>query len=203
MTQASFSDFTAEVKACRVCRGRYFSHEPRPVFLAEPTAKVLIVGQAPGRKVHETGLPFNDVSGDNLREWMRVTREQFYDPTTFAIIPTALCFPGTEKGKGDLPPPPVCAPSWHPRFLTYIKPELTLLVGAYAQAYYLKQKQPVSQVVAGWRDYLQQGYFPLPHPSPRNRKWLGDRPWFFAECIPALRDIVRSYLPEGSLTQGV
>lgn len=189
----SYETFTTRVRACRRCRGRYFSHEPRPVFLAEPSARVMIVGQAPGRRVHETGLPFNDVSGDNLRDWMEVTREQFYDPTTFAIIPTALCYPGTERGKGDLPPPPICAPIWHPRFLDYIRPELTLLTGRYAQAYYLKSKGGVSEVVARWREYLQDGFFPLPHPSPRNRRWLSDRPWFFQECIPALRELISRY----------
>lgn len=190
----SFNEFTAEVRACRRCRGRYFDHEPRPVFQADPAARVLIVGQAPGRRVHETGLPFNDPSGDTLREWMGVTREQFYDPTTFAIIPAALCYPGTVRGKGDLPPPPVCAPAWHPRFRDYLKPELTLLVGAYAQAYYLGRKQPVSDVVERWREHLEEGYFPLPHPSPRNRKWLSQRPWFVLECTPALRVEVCKYL---------
>ena len=193
--KSSYKEFTDQVRACRRCRGRYFDHEPRPVFLAEPAAKVMIVGQAPGRRVHETGLPFNDVSGNALREWMGVNREQFYDPTTFAIIPTALCYPGTEKGKGDLPPPPICAPAWHPRFLEYIRPELTLLVGAYAQAYYLDQKRPVSVVVARWREYLEQGLFPLPHPSPRNRKWLSERPWFFEECIPVLQELISQYMP--------
>jgi uracil-DNA glycosylase family 4 len=191
----AYADFTDKVRRCRQCKGLYFTHEPRPVFLAEPSARVMIVGQAPGRRVHETGLPFNDVSGDNLREWMGVTRDQFYDPTTFAIIPAALCYPGTEKGKGDLPPPPTCAPAWHPGFLHYIQPELTLLVGAYAQAYYLNRKQPVSEVVSHWREYLRDGFFPLPHPSPRNRKWLGDRPWFFEECVPSLRELVQRYLP--------
>lgn len=192
---SAYANFADRVRTCRICRGEYFDHDPRPVFLAESDARVMIVGQAPGRRVHETGLPFNDPSGDTLREWMDVTREQFYDPHTFAIIPTALCFPGTEKGKGDLPPPPVCAPKWHPQFLDYISPELTLLVGAYAQRYYLNQKQPVSVVVARWHEHLKDGFLPLPHPSPRNRKWLSDRPWFFEECVPALREIIRTYLP--------
>jgi uracil-DNA glycosylase family 4 len=191
----SYTHFAKQVRACGICQDEFFTHDPRPVFRAEPDAKVMIVGQAPGRRVHETGLPFNDPSGDTLREWMTVTREQFYDPHTFAIIPTALCFPGTEKGKGDLPPPPVCAPKWHPGFLEHISPEVTLLVGAYAQRYYLDVKRPVSETVSRWRDYLEEGYFPLPHPSPRNRKWLSDRPWFFRECIPVLQEIIRGYLP--------
>jgi uracil-DNA glycosylase family 4 len=191
----TYARFTEQVQTCRECHGEYFAHDPRPVFLAEPDAKIMIVGQAPGRRVHDTGLPFNDPSGDTLREWLHVTRDQFYDPHTFAIIPTALCFPGTERGKGDLPPPPVCAPKWHPGFLKYISPEVTLLVGAYAQRYYLNQKRPVSEIVSQWPEHLESGFFPLPHPSPRNRKWLGDRPWFFKECVPALREIVREYLP--------
>ncbi|MFB0515640.1 MAG: uracil-DNA glycosylase family protein [Candidatus Neomarinimicrobiota bacterium] len=192
----SYQAFTDRVRACRLCQGRYFEHEPRPAFVAEPSARVLIVGQAPGKRVHETGLPFNDVSGDNLREWMGVKREQFYDPTIFAIIPTALCYPGTVKKQGDLPPPAICAPTWHPGFLEYITPELILLVGTYAQAYYLNQKRPVSDVVARWREYLEDGLFPLPHPSPRNRRWLSERPWFGKECIPALQELIRKYLPE-------
>lgn len=195
MDSVSFEDLCRRVKDCTLCQGRYFDHEPRPVFLAEPSAKVLVVGQAPGRRVHETGLPWNDPSGDTLREWMGVSREQFYDPATFAIIPMALCYPGTEKGKGDLPPPPVCAPTWHPRFLEHIQPELILLIGRYAQDYYLQVKESVSAVVARWRTYLEGGRLPLPHPSPRNRKWLSDRPWFYEECIPALRERLAPYVP--------
>ena len=190
----SFEAFAGEVRACRLCRGRYFDHEPRPVFQAEPGAKLFLVGQAPGRRVHETGLPFNDPSGDNLREWMGLTRDQFYDPTLLAIVPTGLCYPGTFPGKGDLPPPPICAPTWQPRFRDYIRPEVTLLVGRYAQAYYLQTRESVSDVVSHWRRHLSAGYFPLPHPSPRNRKWLRDRPWFFRDCLPALREVVATYL---------
>lgn len=186
----SFDELCRQAKACRLCQGRYFDHDPRPVFLAQPSAKLMIVGQAPGRRVHLTGLPFNDISGDTLRDWMGITREQFYDPARIAIIPAALCFPGTEPLKGDLPPPPVCAPTWHPRFLNFIQPALTLLVGRYAQAYYLNSKETVTEVVARWPDYLADSFFPLPHPSPRNRKWLKDRPWFDGEVLPALREQV-------------
>ena len=190
-----YEAFAREVRACRLCHGRYFDHDPRPVFQVDPAARLLLVGQAPGRRVHATGQPFNDVSGDNLREWLGVTREQFYNPKFLAILPAALCYPGTDPGKGDLPPPPICAPTWHPRFQHYLRPEVTLLAGRYAQAYYLETRESVSAVVARWRKLLQQGYFPLPHPSPRNRKWLRDRPWFFSECVPALREIVAAYLP--------
>ena len=192
----AYEAFCREVRSCRLCEGCAIEHEPRPAFTGEPGARVMIVGQAPGRRVHETGLPFDDISGDNLREWMGVTREQFYDPVTFAIIPTALCYPGADPGRGDRPPPPVCALIWHPRFREYFQPEVTLLVGRYAQAYYLQTKQSVSEAVSRWREYLVEGYFPLPHPSPRNRGWLADRPWFFAECLPALRELIRYTLPE-------
>lgn len=189
-----WNEFSKRVRACQLCKGRYFDHEPRPTFSAEISARVLIVGQAPGRRVYETGQPWNDPSGDTLREWMGVSREQFYRPDSFAILPTALCFPGSEKGKGDLPPPPICAPTWHPQFAAYLKPEITLLIGQYAQAYYLGKRQPVSAVVEKWEAYLQEGWFVLPHPSPRNRKWLTDRPWFHEFCIPALRRVIKPYL---------
>ena len=190
----SYQAFCDQVRACRLCRGRYFEHEPRPVFQAEPTARVLVVGQAPSRRVHETGLPWNDVSGDNLRSWMGVTSEQFYNPAVFAIVPIGLCYPGTVPRKGDLPPPPVCAPQWHPRFLEYLQPDVTLLIGRYAQVHYLGSGGSVATVVAQWRDYRRQGLFPLPHPSPRNRKWISDRPWFTEECLPALVMVMRHYL---------
>ncbi len=190
----SYQVFCDQVRACRLCRGRYFEHDPRPVFQAEQSAKVLVVGQAPSRRVHETGLPWNDVSGDNLRSWMGVAREQFYNPAVFAIVPMGLCYPGTVPRKGDLPPPPICAPQWHQRFLEYLQPEVTLLIGRYAQTHYLGTGGSVASVVAGWRDYLRKGLFPLPHPSPRNRKWISDRPWFAEECPPALMEVMQRYL---------
>ncbi len=190
-----YHQFCNQVRACRLCRDRYFNHDPRPVFLAEPAARVLVVGQAPSRRVHQTGRPWNDVSGDNLRQWMGVTPEQFYDPAVFAIIPIGLCYPGTVPRKGDLPPPPICAPTWHPRFKEFIQPDITLLIGRYAQAYYLQTREPVSAVVERWREHLKEGIFPLPHPSPRNRKWIAERPWFERECLPALRELTRTYLP--------
>lgn len=201
---AELQAFTREVKACMICQAKFFHHQPRPVFQVAQSSRVLIVGQAPGKRVHETGVPWNDTSGNTLREWMDLERDQFYDPDLFAIIPAALCYPGSESGKGDLPPPPICAPTWHPRFHEYIKPGLTLLIGSYAQNYYLKTKQPVSKIVAQWRHHLRRGYFPLPHPSPRNRKWIRERPWFMNEVIPALREQLRVHLsssyPDAPLT---
>lgn len=191
----SFRQFSDEVRACRLCQGKYFDHDPRPIFLAEPASKVLVVGQAPSRRVHQTGKPWDDVSGENLRRWMGVTPEQFYDPQLFAIIAIGLCYPGTVPRKGDLPPPPICAPTWHPRFREFIQPDITLLIGRYAQAYYLQTREPVSAVVRRWREHLKEGIFPLPHPSPRNRRWIAERPWFERECLPALREVTRTYLP--------
>lgn len=187
---APLPDFEAlieQARACRVCAVDLL-HEPRPVLRASPTARLLIVGQAPGRKVHATGIPWNDPSGDLLRIWLQMDREQFYDETRVAIIPTGLCYPGTEKG-ADLPPRPECAPLWHPRLRAAL-PELrlTLLIGRYAQAYYLgsRQGKTLADTVRAYQDFLPE-FLPLPHPSPRNRRWLKLNPWFEAAVVPALR----------------
>jgi uracil-DNA glycosylase len=165
------------------------------VFLAGARARLLIVGQAPGRRVHETGIPWNDPSGDSLRAWLGMDRAAFYDTSRIAIVPAGLCFPGTGKN-GDLPPRPECAPLWQPRFRAALpRLELTLLIGQYAQAYYLgeKLKENLTQTVRAWRDYLPE-FFPLPHPSPRNRLWLRRNPWFARSVIPALRRRVNALL---------
>lgn len=173
------------------------AHVPRPVLRASPTARLLIVGQAPGRRVHETGIPWNDPSGDLLREWLQLSREAFYDESRIAIIPTGLCYPGTEQGS-DLPPRPECAPHWHPRLraaLPQIK--LTLLIGQYAQRYYLgsRCKRTLGETVAAWRDYAPD-FLPLPHPSPRNRLWLKKNLWFEREIIPLLLSRVKQILQD-------
>lgn len=176
-----------EARACRLCADK-LPHEPRPVLRAGSASRLLIVGQAPGRKVHETGIPWNDPSGDLLREWLQLSREQFYDESLIAIIPTGLCYPGTEKG-GDLPPRPECAPHWHPRLRAALPDiRLTLLIGQYAQAYYLgeRRKRTLGETVAAWREYAPE-FLPLPHPSPRNRLWLKNNPWFGQEVLPMLR----------------
>jgi uracil-DNA glycosylase len=160
---------------------------------------LLVVGQAPGRRVHETGIPWNDPSGDRLRFWLELTREQFYDESCVAIIPTGMCYPGTGSG-GDLPPRPECAPLWHPR-LRQALPQirLTLLIGSYAQAYYLgkRAKKSIAETVQAFRDYLPE-FFPLPHPSPRNQRWFKQHPWFEREVIPALRQQVAGINPTSS-----
>lgn len=177
----------AEVRACRLCAAQ-LPLGPRPVLCADTRARVLIVGQAPGTRVHETGIPWNDPSGDRLRAWLGVDREAFYDGRRFAIIPTGLCYPGRGRS-GDLPPRPECAPLWHPR-LEALLPDigLTLLIGQYAQAYYLggRRKATLTATVRAWREFLPE-YLPLPHPSPRNTHWLQVNPWFERDVIPVLR----------------
>jgi len=182
----------AEVRACRLCE-QHLPHGPRPVVQADAEAKLLIIGQAPGRRVHETGIPWNDPSGDRLRDWLGLSRDVFYDAQRVAIVPTAFCYPG--KGKsGDLPPRPECAPAWHARLLAAMpKVELTLLIGRYAQEWYLREnaKATLTATVAAYEDYLPR-YLPLPHPSPRNQGWWKTNPWFEREVVPALRRRIAS-----------
>lgn len=177
----------AEIRACRVCEAS-LPFGPNPVLRAASGAHLLVVGQAPGRRVHETGIPWNDPSGDRLRDWLRLDRTAFYNERHIAIIPTAFCYPGTGKG-GDLPPRPECAPLWHPKLGAALpKIQLTLLIGQYAQAYYLgpRRKKTLTDTVQAWRDYLPK-FLPLPHPSPRNQMWLKRNPWFEQEVLPELR----------------
>jgi uracil-DNA glycosylase len=186
----SLSRVCAQARACTLCAD-VLPVEPRPVFRVGRQARLLIVGQAPGRRVHETGIPWNDPSGELLREWLATGREAFYDTARIAIVPAGLCYPGTVDG-ADLPPRPQCAPRWQPRFRAALPHVgLTLLVGLYAHAYYLgsRRKQTLSETVRAYRDYLPE-FFPLPHPSWRNRAWLKKNPWFETEVIPELRRCV-------------
>lgn len=183
----------AAVHQCTICE-KHLQNGVRPVLQIDPKAKVLIVGQAPGRKVHESGVPFDDASGDRLRDWMGVTREVFYDAEQVAILPMGFCYPG--KGKsGDLPPRPECAPAWRDQLLSHLSNvELTLLIGQYAQAYHLKQKPgSLTETVRGWRTYSPD-MIPVPHPSPRNNIWLSKNPWFEKELLPELRRQVHRVL---------
>lgn len=187
----SIDSLLKEVRACRVCK-RYLPFEPKPILRADQSARLLIVGQAPGRRVHETGIPWNDPSGDRLRDWMQLDRHDFYDASRVAIIPTAFCYPGTGPS-GDLPPRPECAPLWHPKLVPSLPNlQIALLVGSYAQAYYLgtARKATLTETVAAWRDYLPH-FLPLPHPSPRNQMWLKRNPWFAQDVLPFLRGVVR------------
>ncbi|MCR6661531.1 MAG: uracil-DNA glycosylase family protein [Asticcacaulis sp.] len=180
------------IAACTVCAPS-LPLGPRPVVqAADPRAKILIIGQAPGLKVHLTGIPFNDASGKRLRDWLGVTPEQFYDPSKIAIMPMGFCYPGRGKG-GDNPPRPECPPLWHERVRAALPDiKLTLLIGAYAQAHYLgtRRKATLGDTVRAWRDYIDDGYLPLVHPSPRNGIWLRRNPWFETEIVPYLRSAI-------------
>ncbi len=183
-----------EIRACQVC-ATHLPHPPNPIVSAHANARLLLVGQAPGRRVNETGIPWNDPSGDALREWLQMTRDEFYDERNIAIVPSGFCYPGTGKN-GDLPPRPECAPLWHPPLLKALpKIELTLLIGSYAQAYYLKarRKATLTETVANYAEYLPS-FLPLPHPSPRNRLWLKRNPWFAEQVLPLLRARVAAAL---------
>ena len=184
------------VRSCTIC-AQHLPLGPRPVLQAGTSAKILIAGQAPGRKVHASGIPFDDASGDRLRDWLQLPREVFYDPRRVAILPMGFCFPGT-GGSGDLPPRSECAPAWRGPLLASLKHlQLTLVLGQHAQAYHLRNKgTSVTATVAAWRDHWPS-VVPLPHPSPRNNLWLRRNPWFEKELIPALRTLVRQVLADG------
>ncbi|MDP1521250.1 uracil-DNA glycosylase family protein [Porticoccus litoralis] len=174
-----------EVRSCERCEDLPLG--PRPVVRAASTASVLIIGQAPGTRVHASGIPWDDPSGERLRNWMGLTSEQFYDTSRIAIMPMGFCYPG--KGRsGDLPPRPECAPLWHEAILESLPNlGLTLLIGQYAQSYYLADHhRNLTERVKRWRDYLPR-FLPLVHPSPRNRRWLAQNPWFEKELVPFLR----------------
>ena len=186
------------IAACQLCAERFAAtetaHEPRPVVWFRPSARLLIAGQAPGLRVHNAGRPFADPSGDRLRDWMGVDADTFYDRDRLAIVPMAFCFPGYDARGADLPPPPICARTWHGQVMQALpRVQLTLLVGGYAHKWHLGQRKPVTETVAGWRDHAP-GVIPLPHPSWRNTAWLKKYPWFEAELLPVLRAQVREVL---------
>jgi len=189
----SLTTLLQKVRACTLC-AEHLPLGPRPVVQAHPLARILIAGQAPGRKVHETGVPFNDASGDRLRAWLGVSREVFYDARQVAILPMGFCFPGTGKS-GDLPPRPECAPKWRAALLGQLKNlRLTLVIGQYAQAYHLPEEgSSLTEIVHAWRKNWPHTV-PLPHPSPRNNLWLRRNPWFEKELIPVLRTRVLAVL---------
>jgi uracil-DNA glycosylase len=190
---AEFERLLRRARACRLCEAQ-LPLGPRPVLQMAPQARIMIIGQAPGLRVHETGIPWNDPSGDTLRRWLQLSREQFYDPEVIAIMPMGFCYPGRGKS-GDLPPRPECAPAWHEQLLASLPHiRLTLLIGQYAQRYYLgKQYRTLTETVRHWRDFAPER-LPLPHPSPRNRRWLSQNPWFEQEELPVLRARVHQVL---------
>lgn len=184
-----------EIRACRACAAA-FAHEPRPVVRVSAATRILICGQAPGRRVHESGLPFDDPSGDRLRGWMGIDRGAFYAHPAIGVAAMAFCFPGTDPKGGDYPPPPRCAALWRaPLMAALPRVELTLVVGRYAQAWTLggQAKATMTETVAAWRDYAPR-YLPLPHPSWRNTAWLKRNPWFEDEVTPYLRARIAAML---------
>ena len=192
----SENDLLERITACRVCAA-FLPLGPRPVVrISDPRARILVIGHAPGTKVHASGIPWDDVSGKRLRNWLGVEPETFYDEAKFASLPMGFCYPGRGAG-GDNPPRPECAPLWHaPVLKTLPNIKLTLLIGSHALAYYLRErrKATLSETVAAWRDYEPSGFIPLVHPSPRNQMWLKRNPWFEAEMVPHLREKVASCL---------
>jgi uracil-DNA glycosylase len=186
----------ADIRACRACE----PHLPlgaRPVLIADARARILIAGQAPGTRVHASGIPWNDVSGQRLRAWLGLSPEAFYDPARIAIVPMGFCYPGTGKS-GDLPPRPECRRLWHDRLFALLPNlRLRIVIGQYAQAYHLagRARANLTETVAAWRDFAPE-IFPLPHPSPRNQMWLKRHPWFEAELLPELRATIRDALTE-------
>lgn len=179
-----------EIKKCEIC-DEALPHRPNPVVKASQTSRLLIIGQAPGKRVHESGIPWNDPSGDQLRLWLGLSKEIFYDVSNMALVPMGFCYPG--KGKsGDLPPRPECAAKWHLSLLNQMKEvRLTLLIGVYAQRYYLtdRSKKNLTETVKAYKEYLPD-FFPLPHPSPRNRIWLKKNSWFSEDVLPHLKEKV-------------
>lgn len=183
-----------DIRQCTICEA-HLPLGPRPIVSAHKDSKIVIIGQAPGLKVHTTGIPWDDPSGKQLRKWLDVTDELFYNETKIALVPMGFCYPG--KGKsGDLPPRPECAPQWHQKLLDQMPNlQLVILIGMYSQKYYLKKKakRTLTETVAEYKTYLPN-YFPLPHPSPRNRFWLTKNPWFEKEVIPELQEKVSQIL---------
>lgn len=193
MSSRALKQLLSEVRACRTCEAQ-LPLGPRPVLRASNTARILIIGQAPGTRVHQTGIPWDDPSGERLRDWMQIDRDLFYDEQHIAIIPMGFCYPG--KGKsGDLPPRPECAPQWHERLLAEMPAlRLTVLIGQYAQKYYLETgRRSLTETVQDWQTCLPE-HFPLPHPSPRNIRWFRNNPWFESGVLPAFRRHIRRAL---------
>lgn len=189
----SFESLLTDVRGCTLCT-KHLPLGPRPIVQLQPSAQILIAGQAPGRKVHETGIPFNDASGDRLRSWLGISREVFYDAQQVAILPMGFCFPGTGKS-GDLPPRPECAPAWRAQLLSQLRNiKLTLVIGRYALAYHLPNETgTLTETVQAWPKYWPN-VVPLPHPSPRNNLWLKRNPWFENELVPQLQSRVVAVL---------
>ena len=192
------NDLEHKIAACRLCADRFAAtvtrHRPRPVVWFRPGARLLIAGQAPGARVHASGRPFTDPSGDRLRHWLGLDEAEFYDRSRVAIVPMAFCFPGYDAKGADLPPPPICSQTWHGQVMESLDDiRLTVLVGGAAQRWHLDRAATVTRTVAAWRDHAPR-VFPLPHPSWRNTAWLKSNPWFEADLVPVLRARVQEVM---------
>jgi uracil-DNA glycosylase len=190
----TMQDLLQNIRQCTICK-EYLPLGPRPIVEAHKNSRIILISQAPGRVAHQSGIAWDDAGGKRLREWLGVTEDVFYNPKNFAIMPMGFCYPG--KGKsGDLPPRLECAPQWHElMWKEFANVELVILVGMYSQKRYLKEnaKHTLTETVASFQDYLPT-YFPLPHPSPRNRFWLTKNPWFEEEVLPALKNKISEYV---------
>jgi uracil-DNA glycosylase len=191
---SDLDDLLTRVRACRLCDA-HLPLGPRPVVRAAPSARLLIIGQAPGTRVHESGIPWDDRSGERLRDWLQIDGDIFYDPARVAIMPMGFCYPGRDKNGGDKPPRPECAPAWHQAILDHL-PDLglTLLVGSYAQKRYLGRCDSMTARVQNFRTHLAHGYLPLPHPSWRTNHWQKKNPWFDDQVLPELRVLASALL---------
>lgn len=200
----AFSDLSTRIHACRLCADRFAAthtaHAPRPVFWLSHKARVLIAGQAPGARVHASGRPFDDASGQRLRDWLGLDEATFWDKDQIGFLPMAFCFPGYDAKGADLPPPPLCAATWRSAAMDHLPHvQLTFLIGGHAQRWHLPRTATtggVSATVARWRDFGPD-IFPLPHPSWRNSGWLKRHPWFEAELLPAARTRLQKALADG------
>lgn len=192
MPTTSLDHLLNDIASCVVC-APLLDHEPRPVVQAGARSRIVIIGQAPGRRVHESGVPWNDPSGVTLRGWLGLTEDEFYDPEIVALVPMGFCYPGSASS-GDKPPRPECAPLWHDRLLAELPADrLEILIGTYAQKRYIAdRKTTLTETVANWQSYLPDRVV-LPHPSPRNRHWLTKNPWFEAETLPAVRERIAEF----------
>ncbi len=197
----SLDELKSGIAGCRLCRDRFAAtataHEPRPVVWFDRPPRILIAGQAPGQRVHDSGRPFTDPSGDRLRSWLGIGDRTFYDRRTVAIVPMAFCFPGYDAKGSDLPPPPICARTWRDRIMAGLGDvPLMLLVGGHAIRWHLRTRAGVTESVRAWRDHAPE-VFPLPHPSWRNTAWLKTNGWFESELLPVLRARVQEVLKDG------
>lgn len=194
---SSLNSLILDIRKCRHCEAD-LPLGSRPILAADANSRILIIGQAPGKRVHESGVPWDDPSGKRLREWMGISAMDFYDERKIAIVPMGFCYPGTGRS-GDLPPRLECAELWHARLLRkLVKVQLTLAIGRYAQDYVFGQsaKATLTETVGGWKDYRPKSV-PLPHPSPRNNRWLKNNPWFEKQVIPYLKQRVKKILATG------